>query len=94
MVMQTHAISLDRNYLRDVNMHAIETNASIVYLYQGELRHGKGFHPKTINDTLRHIWQFEEHTGSVDFRSVTRKMIEDFKDELIGRADMRAAVQN
>lgn len=85
--MQTHAISLDRNYMKDVNMHAIETNASVVYLYQGELRHGKGFNPKTINDILRHIWQFEEHTGSVDFRSVTRKMIEDFKDELIGRAD-------
>ncbi len=66
---------------------SIEQNASIVYLYQGELRHGKGFHPKTVNDILRHIWQFEEHTGSVDFRSVTRRMIEEFKDELIGRAD-------
>lgn len=85
--MQTHAISLDRNYRKDVNMSAIETNASVVYLYQGELRHGKGFNPKTVNDILRHIWQFEEHTGPVDFRSVTRKMIEDFKDELIGRAD-------
>jgi integrase len=62
-------------------------NASAVYLYQGELRHGKGFHPKTVNDILRHIWQFEGHTGSVDFRSVTRKMIEDFKDELISRAE-------
>ncbi|QFY62008.1 site-specific integrase [Rhizobium grahamii] len=64
----------------------IEENASIIYLYQGELRHGKGFHPKTVNDILRHIWQFEGHTGSVDFRSVTRRMIEDFKDELIDRA--------
>ncbi|MBB3315516.1 integrase [Rhizobium sp. BK181] len=66
---------------------SIENNASIVYLYQGELRHGKGFHPKTVNDILRHIWQFEAHTGSVDFRSVTRKMVEDFKDELVSRAD-------
>ena len=62
-------------------------NASIVYLYQGELRHGKGFEPTTINGALRHIWQFEEHTGSVDFRSVTLKMIEEFKDELISRAE-------
>lgn len=65
----------------------IKQNASIVYLYQGELRHGKGFHTKTVNDILRHIWQFEKHTESVDFRSVTRKMIEAFKDELISRAD-------
>ena len=36
-------------------MNASKTNASIVYLYQGELRHGKGFHPKTVNDILRHI---------------------------------------
>ena len=67
--------------------HSIESNASIVYLYQGELKHGKGFHPKTINDILRHIWQFDEHTGSVDFRSVTRKAVEDFKDALISRAE-------
>jgi len=62
-------------------------NVSIVYLYQGELRHGKGFHPTTISGVLRHIWQFEEHTGSVDFRSVTLKMIEKFRDELISRAE-------
>jgi len=62
-------------------------NVSIVYLYQGQLRHGKGFHPTNINGVLRHIWQFEEHTGSVDFRSVTLKMIEKFKDELISRAE-------
>ncbi|CAD7046871.1 site-specific integrase [Pseudorhizobium halotolerans] len=67
-------------------MNVTKTNASIVYLYQGELRHGKGFHPKTIDDILRHIWQFEEHTGSVDFRSVTLRMIEEFKDKLISRA--------
>ena len=67
-------------------MNLSRTNASIVYLYQGELRHGKGFHPKTIDDILRHIWQFEEHLGSVDFRSVTLRMIEEFKDKLISRA--------
>lgn len=68
-------------------MNAIEHNASIVYLYQGELKHGKGYHPKTVDGILRHIWQFERRTSSVDFRLVTRKMIEDFKDELIGRAE-------
>ena len=45
-------------------------NVSIVYLYQGELRHGKGFHPTTISGVLRHIWQFEEHTGIVSRRVV------------------------
>lgn len=77
---------MDRNQLKEVAMDISKTNAAIVYLYQGELKHGKGFHPKTIDGILRHIWQFEEHTGSVDFRQVTRRMIEEFKDELIGRA--------
>lgn len=87
MAKQTCAISLDRIELKETNMNLSRANAFIVYLYQGELRHGKGFHPKTVNDILRHIWQFEEHTGSVDFRAVTRRMIEEFKDELIGRLD-------
>lgn len=64
-------------------------NASIVYLYQAELRHGKGFELKTIDAILRHIWQFEAHAGSVDFRSVPRKMVEDFKDALITRTERR-----
>ncbi|MFL0694689.1 MAG: tyrosine-type recombinase/integrase [Agrobacterium tumefaciens] len=68
-------------------MNAIEHNASIVYLYQGELKHGKGYHQDTIDGILRHIWRFERSTGSADFRSVSRKMIEEFKDELISRAD-------
>ncbi|MBU2329489.1 MAG: site-specific integrase [Alphaproteobacteria bacterium] len=68
-------------------MNAMEHNASIVYLYQGELKHGKTYHPKTIDGILRHIWQFERRTGSVDFRSVTRKMIEEFKDELISKSE-------
>ncbi|WP_233137827.1 tyrosine-type recombinase/integrase [Agrobacterium vaccinii] len=85
--MQSHAVSIDRIQSKDRNMNASKTNASIVYLYQGELRHGKGFHPKTVNDILRHIWQFEEHTGSVDFRAVTLRMIEEFKEELIGPVD-------
>ncbi|MBD8689364.1 MULTISPECIES: tyrosine-type recombinase/integrase [unclassified Rhizobium] len=85
--MQSHAVSIDRIQSKDRNMNASTTNASIVYLYQGELRHGKGFHPKTVNDILRHIWQFEEHTGSVDFRAVTLRMIEEFKEELIGPVD-------
>ncbi|RKE79913.1 site-specific integrase [Rhizobium sp. AG855] len=68
-------------------MNASVDNAKIIYLYQGELKHTKGFHPKTIDDILRHIWQFEKHTESTDFRSVTRKMIEDFKDDWISRAD-------
>ncbi|UHS59186.1 tyrosine-type recombinase/integrase [Agrobacterium vaccinii] len=87
MAMQSHAVSIDRIQSKDRNMNASKTNASIVYLYQGELRHGKGFHPKTVNDILRHIWQFEEHTGSVDFRAVTLRMIEEFKEELIGPVD-------
>lgn len=85
--MQSHAVSIDRIQSKDRNMNASTTNASIIYLYQGELRHGKGFHPKTVNDILRHIWQFEEHTGSVDFRAVTLRMIEEFKEELIGPVD-------
>lgn len=87
MAKQTCAISIDRIELKDINMNLSKANAFIVYLYQGELKHGKGFHPKTVNDTLRHIWHFEQHTGSVDFRAVTRRMIEEFKDELIGRSD-------
>lgn len=86
--MTTHAISFERIKTKDANMHTLNArNATALYHYQGELKHGRGFHPKTVDDILRHIWQFERRIGSIDFRSVTRKMIEDFKDELISRAD-------
>lgn len=55
LARQSHAVSIDSIEWKDRNMNASKTNASIVYLYQGELRHGKGFHPKTVNDILRHI---------------------------------------
>ncbi len=58
-------------------------NAALIYHYQAELKHGRGYNHKTIDAALRHIWQFDRHTGSTDFRKVTRKMIADFKDYLM-----------
>lgn len=66
-----------------IRMTTNAENAAAVYLYQGELKHGCGYSQKTMDAVLRHIWQFDQHLGSIDFRKVTRKMIEAFKDHLI-----------
>jgi integrase len=63
--------------------HILSANAKMVYLYQNELKQARGYNSKTIDAALRHIWHFDRHSGSTDFRRVTRQMIAHYKDDLI-----------
>lgn len=60
----------------------LSANAKMVYLYQNELKQARGYNAKTFDTVLRHIWHFDRHTGSADFRKVTRQAIAHYKDDL------------
>ncbi len=62
----------------------LSANAKMVYLYQNELRQARGYNSKTIDAVLRHIWHFDRHTVSTDFRKVTRQAIAHYKEDLVG----------
>ncbi len=66
-------------------MHNIlSANAKMVYLYQNELKQARGYNAKTVDAVLRHIWHFDRHTCSTDFRKVTRQAIAHYKEDLVG----------
>ncbi len=47
-----------------------DANAFMIHRYQVYLLEGKGRNEKTVDAILRHLWQFSELCGNVDFRCV------------------------
>lgn len=62
-------------------------NAFVIYDYQTSLKQAHGLNEKTIDAALRHIRQFEEATGNVDFSQVSRDEIIAYKDIIRAKAE-------
>ncbi|MCB5203520.1 tyrosine-type recombinase/integrase [Neorhizobium sp. T786] len=62
-------------------------NAFVIYDYQTKLKQAQGLDDKTIDAALRHIRQFEEATGNVDFSQVSRDQIIAYKNNMQTKAE-------
>jgi len=60
------------------------SNPGIIFEYQPQIIHAEGKADATLDAALRHIWQFDEFTGQMDFREVTKDIITKYKDWLSG----------
>ncbi len=64
-----------------------DENAFVIYDYQANLEQARGLNDKTIAAALRHIRQFEEATGNVDFSQISRDEIIAYKDIIRAKAE-------
>ncbi|CAN7208783.1 site-specific integrase [Phyllobacterium sp. LjRoot231] len=61
-------------------MHA--DNAFAMFCFQNHMKEARGLSSKTIDAAMRHLWQFDRHCLSSDFRGVTKDQITSFKRKL------------